>query len=94
MRKRFGYSEQEKVELVIRRIRLGASTIKDLIRETGFNQQDVYRITKDLEARRVISVQAIRMADGAGRPLVLMFLNDDADEFGESNSNGKPKNTR
>ena len=83
MRKRFGYSEQEKIELIIRRMRLGASTINDLIRETGFTQPDIFRITKDLEARSIITVQSISRS-GTGRPAVLMFLNEEP-EFAERN---------
>jgi cupin superfamily acireductone dioxygenase involved in methionine salvage len=73
IRKHFAYTEAEKEQEVLRRITIGASTVNDLIRETGFAQQDIMNITKKLEDSHLIELQRLRLADKAGRPTCLFF---------------------
>jgi len=67
IRKHFGYTAAEKEAEVLRRIKIGASTVNDLIRETGFPQQDIWDITKRLESAKLIELQRLSVS-GNGRP--------------------------
>lgn len=72
LRKTYGYSEQEKRQVILDKIELGASSIADLIKETGFAQPDVHRLTKELEEAGLIKLQKISHS-GNGRPALLFF---------------------
>jgi|SRR6185369_162648 len=72
IRKHFAYTEAEKEKEVLRLIAIGAASVSDLIRETGFPQQDVWEITKRLEAANLIELQRLRLAE-TGRPACLFF---------------------
>lgn len=72
LRKTYGYSEQEKRQVILDKIGLGASSVADLIKETGFAQPDVHRLTKELEAAGLIKLQKISHS-GNGRPALLFF---------------------
>jgi uncharacterized membrane protein len=77
MRKRYGYSESEKQTVVLAMIRMGASSASDLIRETGLDRPDVWRITKHLEEAGRIRLQKISAAgDKGGRPSFLFFCTE------------------
>lgn len=73
IRKHFMYTEAEKEQEVLRLIKIGASSMNDLIRETGFTQPDVWDITKRLESAKVIRFQKMNPHNGAGRPTCLFF---------------------
>lgn len=75
IRKHFAYTEAEKQKEILRLVRLGASSMSDLIRETGFTQPDVWAITKQLEASGLIEFQKLRLRD-SGRPAYLFFPAD------------------
>ena len=75
IRTHYGYKESEKEEVVLKKIAVGASTISDLIRETGFPQPDIWRITKSLVERGEILEQKMSYS-GTGRPTFLYFLTD------------------
>lgn len=77
IRKHYGYKESEKEAEVLRRIRIGASTVNDLIRETGFTQPDIWRITKALEESKLIYLQKVSVS-GNGRPSCLFFATNQA----------------
>ena len=72
IRKEFGFSESEKEAEVLRRILIGASTVNDLVRETGFPQPDVWRITRSLEKGGLVYFQSLSTT-GNGRPATLIF---------------------
>ena len=72
VRKRYGYTEAEKETEILRRIAMGASSVNDIVRETGFNSQDVWRIVKLLEEGRRIRSQMLSNT-GKGRPVLLFF---------------------
>ncbi len=72
IRKHFAYTEAEKEAEVLRLIGIGACSANDLIRETGFPQQDIWDITKKLEEAKLIELQRLRLAD-TGRPACLFF---------------------
>lgn len=57
MRIRYGFTPDEKREIVLSRIRIGASTIHDLIRDTGFSQPALWAILQKLEADNLIRIQ-------------------------------------
>lgn len=57
MRIRYGFTAEEKRHLVLSRIRLGASTVHDLMRDTGFSQPAIWAILRQLEAEDLIRVQ-------------------------------------
>lgn len=74
LRRRYGFSEAEKRQIVLHRVRVGAATIGDLVRETGFTQPDVSAIVRDLESGGLIRCEKISLsASGVGRPTVLII---------------------
>lgn len=75
IRTHYGYKESEKEAVVMKKIAIGASTINDLIRETGFPQPDIWRITKTLTERGEI-IEKKMSYSGNGRPILLYVLTD------------------
>src|SRR6476646_4208809 len=75
VRKRYGFSEAEKESVILGRIKVGAGTIEDLRRETGFTQPDIWRIVRSLEEGGSIKCQSFSNK-GNGRPTVLLMMND------------------
>jgi hypothetical protein len=75
IRKRFGFSEAEKVSEVLRCIKDGASSVQELIDETSFVQPDIWRITKQLEHDDLIRSEKV-MIKGTGRPTWRFFPKD------------------
>lgn len=57
MRIRYGFTPEEKRQIVLSRIKIGASTIHDLIRDTGFSQPVLWAILQQLEAEKLIRIQ-------------------------------------
>lgn len=82
MRRRFGFSEQEKLEEIFRMIELGATTMADLVRETSFPPETVHWGTKLLEQHGLIKFQRLSLT-GKGRPALLIKLVE-----GPSNAEG------
>jgi len=76
IRKHFAYTEAEKEAEVLRLIKIGASSVNDLIRETDFTDVDVLAVTKKLEESNLIRLQKVRLNDGPGRPTCLFFPTD------------------
>lgn len=72
IRKRYGYSDTEKEFEILKCIQLGAATIGELIDETGFHKDEVYAITKRLEAMSKIRFERLRIAR-TGRPAIMIF---------------------
>lgn len=73
VRRRFGFSEQEKLEEILRAIELGAATIADLTRETSFPAEVVHWGTKLLEEHRLIEFQRLSLT-GKGRPSLMIRI--------------------
>ena len=48
-RKEFGYKWDTKLTEVLRCVKLGASTVADLLRETPFNKQDLQQLLRELK---------------------------------------------
>lgn len=70
--KRYGFSQEEKRRLILHTIGLGAATHADLIRETGFDKDDVYRIVKELESEEAVECKLISLS-GSGRRSLFVF---------------------
>lgn len=78
IRQRYGWSDEDKEDEILRVVRIGASHVGDIVRETRFNEQDVKRICGDLveSGRLRKSVQSI--TGGNGRPPTCFFpMKDD-----------------
>lgn len=75
IRQRYGYSEADKDREVLRLVRTGASTVPDLVRETGWAEVDVWKITRRLEEMQLVRFQKLSVT-GKGRPAVLIFAVD------------------
>jgi transcription initiation factor IIE alpha subunit len=75
IRRRYGFSLEEKKQIVLVAIRTGASTREDLIRETGFNKTDVDDILKALVEDRLIRLQSFSTS-GTGRPSYFFTCNE------------------
>jgi len=66
IQKLYGCGPQEKRAEVLRLINLGASQISDLILESGFHRDDIYEITKELVAAKLVR-ETIGPGIGASR---------------------------
>lgn len=73
VRRRFGFSEQEKLEEIFRAIELGATTMSDLVRETAFPPQVVRWGARLLEEHGLIELQKLSLT-GNGRPSLLIRM--------------------
>lgn len=75
LRKRYGFSNDVKRAEILRLITLGASAVGDLINETGFDRDDIYTITNELETEGLIVLRSIPpTGDRGGRPTRLFFI--------------------
>jgi hypothetical protein len=77
IRQRYGWSDEDKKDEIVRVVHLGASHVGDIVRETRFNEQDVKRICGNLveSGRLRKSVQSI--TGGNGRPPTCFFPADE-----------------
>ena len=67
IRRRYGFSQAEKMSEVLYCIRQGASTVEDLVYETAFNKFEICRITKELELSRKVRFYTMNCGK-KGRP--------------------------
>jgi hypothetical protein len=72
IRKRYGYTDEQKRQEVWLRILDGASTIADIIAETNFHKDDVHAITKEFEIEKRVVFRQIRSGE-RGRPMICIF---------------------
>lgn len=73
IRKKAGWSIEEKREEILRLLNVGASTVADLIRETNFHKDEVFYITERLEKEGLVVFKRMSLTGGAGRPAVCIF---------------------
>jgi hypothetical protein len=73
IRKKAGWSIDEKRDEILRLVHVGASTVADLIRETNFHKDEVFFITEKLEKEGKIVFKRMSLTGGAGRPAVCIF---------------------
>lgn len=73
MRRRYGYSDTEKLEEILKAIDLGATTIGDLVRETCFPAETIHWGTKLLEAHQMIEFRRLSLT-GKGRPSLMIRI--------------------
>jgi len=76
IRKAYGFSEVEKAAYVLGRVKIGASTTTDLVRETGFDQGELGRILNDLQDAGEVVLRKQSLS-GNGRPAMLYFPAED-----------------
>jgi hypothetical protein len=72
IRKRYGYSDTEKESEILKCIRNGAATIRDLMEETGFPSPEVSTITRRLADQNRIRFERLSITR-KGRPAILIF---------------------
>jgi hypothetical protein len=73
IRKKYGFSTELKKKMILFYIEQGASKIDDLIRETSFDRDDVYSITRELETAKLVRFDKIQLTGSRGRPTILIF---------------------
>ncbi|MEO8647768.1 MAG: hypothetical protein ABI539_01240 [Acidobacteriota bacterium] len=73
IRHRYGYTRQQKKDVILRCIGLGASTIGDMVNETKFSRDDVHELTRELESEKQIVSYQLR-ATGNGRPSFMFTI--------------------
>jgi hypothetical protein len=66
VRQRYGFTDKEKIEDVLHFICLGAATVDDLVRETGFPKEKISGIVTSLAEHKMIRVQTLK--DGRQGP--------------------------
>lgn len=72
IRKRYGYSDTEKEFEILKCIRNGAATIRDLMEETGFPRQEVEHYRRRLTDQGMVRNEKISLSR-TGRPSYLIF---------------------
>lgn len=88
VRRRFGWTDQEKLEEIYRAIELGAMTVTDLVRETAFPPAVVHWATRLLEDHKVIKSTKFS-AGNKGRPALMFKVNEDTGEGSDLNTRKK-----
>lgn len=73
LRKRYGFSYEEKRDEILKYISLGASTVKDLENETGYDKQEIAEILSDLTRNEIVYAQKLSVT-GTGRPALFYVL--------------------
>jgi predicted transcriptional regulator len=73
IRRRNGWTTEEKRVEILRVISLGASTYADIRQETQFNKDEVEYLVKKLENEGLIVLKTMSLTGGAGRPPVCIF---------------------
>lgn len=81
--KRYGFSRDEKKNVILRLVFLGAASIAELIRESNFHRDDVYQLTSELVIEKKIREQVLNTTGGHGRAAVRYFPSDDATIFSD-----------
>ena len=72
LRRRYGFSDDEKRHEILRTVRCGASTVRDIVTETGFSRPEVMDKIRALEAAGLLLVQRLSISM-RGRPALLIF---------------------
>jgi hypothetical protein len=80
IRKRFGFSKEDKQLEIWKWLHEGASTINDLLTLTKFHRDDVYAITKAFELAKFVEFRSISVT-GNGRPSIMIFPIIEKDSF-------------
>lgn len=75
IRRKYGYTQEEKKAFVLKRIGDGAGTAAQLSEETGFDIRDVYEILNELQSKSLIEMRKISVT-GNGRPSRFFILKD------------------
>jgi predicted Rossmann fold nucleotide-binding protein DprA/Smf involved in DNA uptake len=72
IRNRYAYTPRLRKAEIFARIRRGAASIAELVDETGFHKDEVYELTKELEAEGQVRFDRAP-AIGRGRPPIRIF---------------------
>lgn len=81
LRLRYGLTPEAKAAEVTKYLRLGATTVDELSRETLLSRCEVTPILQDLESRGVVERRSIQ-ASGAGRPAQCWFYAEGESDVG------------
>jgi hypothetical protein len=76
VRKRYGYSDAEKESEILKCIRDGAATVKELIEETGFADYEVARATKNLLESNKIRIERMRIGRRGPPSYLILTISD------------------
>jgi hypothetical protein len=76
LRKRYGYSEEEKELEILKCIRDGATTVRELIEETGFADYEVARATKRLLSSNRIRIERMRVGRRGPPSYLILVVSD------------------
>lgn len=75
LQRRFGYSKEQKRQVILKLIENGAATIAEFSAESGISRQDVYDIVTELVKNDLLTVQKFS-ASGIGRPSYFYTINE------------------
>lgn len=73
IRKRFGFTKEQKQLEVWFAIHDGAATVSDLIVVTKFHRDDIHEITKALEVAKFIEFRKMSYTGRAGRHVAMIY---------------------
>jgi hypothetical protein len=72
IRKRFGFTKEQKQIEIWKALQDGAHTISDIILVTKFHRDDIHEITKAFEVAGFVEFRKINITGGAGKPTVMI----------------------
>lgn len=78
MRIRYGLSQEQKRDQVVKYLRLGATTLEELARETLLSKCELSPLLKELEQMGTVERKSIQTT-GAGRPQQCFFFTGEED---------------
>lgn len=72
IRKRFGFTMDQKQIEIWNALIIGAQTINDIVQETKFHVDDIHKITKAFEGAKLVEFRKIAPGSNGGRPMIII----------------------
>lgn len=77
IRQRYGWTHEQKLAEILRVVRLGASQVADMVRETRFREQEVKELCQRLVEAGRLRKTVLSITGGNGRPPMCFYPEDD-----------------
>lgn len=74
LRELYGFSDEEKLDLIREALDLGCSTYDDLARETRIHRPTIVEIIKRMEAAKSVTITYMVKGEKGGRPMAYIRL--------------------
>lgn len=81
IRKRFGFTVEQKQMEIWKALKDGAQTISDIILVTKFHVDDIHKITKAFEVAGFVEFRKIPPGALGGRPMIIVVPSEEISSF-------------